>query len=173
MALSDASVSTYEAPIYPEASWIARCGGLFPSRVQWLHKDLQGNNVQKDAQIPPLSTSFVRALNTNVTVGSGMTGQGIVINEQVSLDWVTWAIGKNIWNLLYQSPKVNADSGGLVLIGNKIKEVLGVAVKEGIFSEYTMYDGNVNYQTNNASYKFKAKLTYSILNVNIEGTVNY
>ncbi|WP_247965439.1 DUF3383 family protein, partial [Citrobacter freundii] len=83
-------------------------------------------------------TTLYSVYSTNVTVGSGLTGQGIVINEQVSLDWVKWAISKNVWNLLYQSGKVNATSEGVVLIENKIKEVLDVAVKEGIFSEYQL-----------------------------------
>ena len=73
---------------YPEASWIAKCGGNFPSKVQWLHKYLRGNSVHKLSQIPNLSTTLVTILDNKATSGSGMTGQGIVINEQVSLDWV-------------------------------------------------------------------------------------
>ena len=118
-------VSENTTPNYPEASWIAKCGGNFPSKVQWLYKKLNGNAVQKVTQIPPLSTTLYSVYSTNVTVGSGLTGQGIVINEQVSLDWVKWAISKNVWNLLYQSGKVNATSEGVVLIENKIKEFFG------------------------------------------------
>ena len=164
-------VSENTTPNYPEASWIAKCGGNFPSKVQWLYKKLNGNAVQKVNQIPPLSTTLYSVYSTNVTVGSGLTGQGIVINEQVSLDWVKWAISKNVWNLLYQSGKVNATSEGVVLIENKIKEVLDVAVTEGIFSEYRLLGGTLYRQQNNATFKFKAKLTYSILNADIEGIV--
>lgn len=103
--------------------------------------------------------------------GNGVTGQGVVINEQVSLDWVRYAITKNVWNLLYQSGKVDATSEGVVLIENKIKEVLDVAVTEGIFSEYQLLGNTLDRQQNNATYKFKAKLTYSILNADIEGVV--
>ena len=40
-------VSENTTPNYPEASWIAKCGGNFPSKVQWLYKKLNGNAVQK------------------------------------------------------------------------------------------------------------------------------
>ena len=158
---------------YPEASWISKCGDSFPSRVQWLHKYLRGNSVHKLSQIPNLSTTLVTILDNKATTGSGMTGQGIVINEQVSLDWVTWAISKNIWNTLYTESKINANDSGLTLIENKLKEVLDIAVKENIFSEYKITQRNLQRQTNNASFKFSASLVYSILNVNIEGSVYY
>ena len=158
---------------YPEASWISKCGNSFPSRVQWLHKYLRGNNVHKLSQIPNLSTTLVTILDNKATTGSGMTGQGIVINEQVSLDWVTWAISKNIWNTLYTESKINANDSGLTLIENKLKEVLDIAVKENIFTEYKITQRNLQRQSNNASFKFSASLVYSILNVNIEGSVYY
>ena len=158
---------------YPEASWISKCGDSFPSRVQWLHKYLRGNSVHKLSKIPNLSTTLVTILDNKATTGSGMTGQGIVINEQVSLDWVAWAISKNIWNTLYTESKINANDSGLTLIENKLKEVLDIAVKENIFSEYKITQRNLQRQTNNASFKFSASLIYSILNVNIEGSVYY
>ena len=58
-----------------------------------------------------------------------------------------------------------------MLIENKIKEVLDVAVTEGIFSEYQLLGNTLDRQQNNVAYKFKAKLTYSILNADIEGVV--
>ena len=158
---------------YPEASWIAKCGNSFPSRVQWLHKYLRGNSVHKLSQTPNLSTTFVTILDNKATTGSGMTGQGIVINEQVSLDWVAWAISKNIWNTLYTESKISANDSGLTLIENRLKEVLDIAVKENIFSEYKITQRSLQRQTNNASFKFSASLVYSILNVNIEGSVYY
>lgn len=158
---------------YPEASWISKCGDSFPSRVQWLHKYLRGNSVHKLSQIPNLSTTLVTILDNKATTGSGMTGQGIVINEQVSLDWVAWAISKNIWNTLYTESKINANDSGLALIENKLKEVLDIAVKENILSEYKITQRNLQRQTSNASFKFSASLVYSILNVNIEGSVYY
>ena len=158
---------------YPEASWISKCGNSFPSRVQWLHKYLRGNNVHKLSQIPNFSTTLVSILSNKATTGSGMTGHGIVINEQVSLDWVAWAISKNIWNTLYTESKINANDSGLTLIENKLKEVLDIAVKESIFSEYKITQRSLQRQTSNASFKFSASLVYSILNVNIEGSVYY
>lgn len=156
---------------YPEGGWIALCGHRFPSKIQWLHKFIAGVDDFRITTIPNLSTTSIKILGERSTEGSGVTGQGIVINEQVSLDWVRYAITKNVWNLLYQSGKVDATSEGVVLIENKIKEVLDVAVTEGIFSEYQLLGNTLDRQQNNATYKFKAKLTYSILNADIEGVV--
>ncbi len=168
-------LSSYEAQTlktaYPEGGWIGLCGSRFPSKVQWLHKFIAGVDDFRLTTIPNLSTTSIKILNKRSTEGSGVTGQGVVINEQVSLDWVRYAISKNVWNLLYQSGKVDATSEGVTLIENKIKEVLDVAVKEDIFSEYQLLGNTLDRQQNNATYKFKAKLTYSILNINIEGTV--
>ena len=156
---------------YPEGGWIALCGHRFPSKIQWLHKFIAGVDDFRLTTIPNLSTTSIKILGWRSTEGSGVTGQGVVINEQVSLDWVRYAITKNVWNLLYQSGKVDATSEGVVLIENKIKEVLDVAVTEGIFSEYRLLGNTLDRQQNNATYKFKAKLTYSILNADIEGVV--
>ena len=136
-----------------------------------MHKFIAGVDDFRLTTIPNLSTTSIKILGWRSTEGSGVTGQGVVINEQVSLDWVRYAITKNVWNLLYQSGKVDATSEGVVLIENKIKEVLDVAVIEGIFSEYRLLGNTLDRQQNNATYKFKAKLTYSILNADIEGVV--
>lgn len=156
---------------YPEAGWIGRCGHTFPSKIQWLHKFIASVDTYRLGNIPNLSTTSVNILNSRSTEGSGLTGQGVVINEQVSLDWVRYAISKNIWNLLYQTLKINATPNDGTLIENKIKEVLDVAVTEGIFSEYKITESNVYSRNNNASFKFNAKLTYSILNCDVTGTV--
>lgn len=156
---------------YPEAGWIGRCGHMFPSKIQWLHKFIANVDAYRLGNTPNLSTTSVNILNSRSTEGSGLTGQGVVINEQVSLDWVRYAISKNIWNLLYQTLKINATPNGGTLIENKIKEVLDVAVTEGIFSEYKITESNVYSRNNNASFKFNAKLTYSILNCDVTGTV--
>ena len=168
-------LSSYEAQTlktaYPEGGWIGLCGSRFPSKVQWLHKFIAGVDDFRLTTIPNLSTTSIKILNKRSTEGSGVTGQGIVINEQVSLDWVRYAISKNVWNLLYNSDKVNATSRGVSLVENKIKEVLDIAVREDIFSEYKITQHHLDKRHNNLSFKFKAKLTYSILNANIEGTV--
>lgn len=161
------------APIYPEAAWIAKCGGNFPSKVQWLHKFLNGVNVNYSKDIPTLSTTSIKIFNTVSTEGSGTTGQGVVINEQVSLDWVKWAISKNIWNTLYKNSKISATDSGMIILENKLKEVLDIAVRENIFREYKITQRSLDRLNNNASFKFKASLVYSILNVNIEGNVYY
>ena len=120
--------------------------------------------------IPDLSTTSTKILGDLATAGSGSTGQGVYVNEQVSLDWVRYSISKNVWNLLYTSNKVPRTENGRLLVENKIKEVLDVAVREGIFSRYEIIKTHQPYQ-DNFSFKFKAKLTLSILNADVEGTV--
>ena len=120
--------------------------------------------------IPDLSTTSTKILGNLATAGSGSTGQGVYVNEQVSLDWVRYSISKNVWNLLYTSNKVPRTENGRLLVENKIKEVLDVAVREGIFSRYEIIKTQQPYQ-DNFSFKFKAKLIHSILNADVEGTV--
>lgn len=157
---------------YPEAAWIGACGGLFPSRVQWLWKELVGARVFDLKQIPNLSTTYSIVHNTESTNGSGLTGQEFPIEQQVSLDWVKYAIQKNLWNILYTSRKVSATSNGLLILENGLKEVLDVAVDEGIFSTYQITQRVVDANTAKASFKFTAYLVYSILGVDkVEGVV--
>jgi len=157
---------------YPEAAWIGACGGLFPSRVQWLWKELIGARVFDLKQIPDLSTTYSIVHKTESTNGSGLTGQEFPIEQQVSLDWVKYAIQKNLWNILYTSRKVSATSNGLLILENGLKEVLDVAVDEGIFSTYQITQRVVDANTAKASFKFTAYLVYSILGVDkVEGVV--
>ena len=58
-----------------------------------------------------------------------------------------------------------------MFIEKKIKEVLDLDVTEGKFSENQLLGNTLDRQQNNATYKFKSKLTYSILNADIEGVV--
>jgi hypothetical protein len=156
---------------YPEGAWIARCCTKFPSLVQWLHKFIAKADAFLGTDIPDLSTTSSIVRRTKVTLGSGKTGEGVWINEQVSLDWVKWAIQRNVWKLLYTSEKVNATDEGLTLIENQTREVLDVAVQEGIFSEYKITERKLDRRNNKASLKFSARLMYSILDAEIEGTV--
>lgn len=164
---------------YPEAAWISACGEVFPSHSQWLYKYL--------AKVDVLSTGAVRqgmlelgytttsstVMKNTATVGSGKTAKGILIHEQVSLDWVKWAISKNIWNLLYTKDKLNATNGGKEIIVNAIKDVLNVAVREGIFTEYHISEVDIDSRNNNISVKFTANLEHTILAVGISGSLYY
>lgn len=158
---------------YPEGAWIARCCTSFPSLVQWLYKFIAKADFYIGDQIPDLSTVSTIIRKLKVTNGSGRTGQGIYINEQVALDWVRWAIQRNVWKLLYTADKVNATDEGLTLIENKVKEVLDVAVEYSIFDKYKITERKLDSKNNKASLKFSARLVYSILDTEIEGTVYY
>lgn len=158
---------------YPEGAWIAFCGQNFPSQTQWLYKYLAKVDVVKEKKIPEFSTTSGSVLNNIATVGSGTTNQGIHIHEQVSLDWVKWALSRRVWNSLYTKDKINATSSGLDFIVNDTKQVLDVAVSEGIFSEYNITDAKLSRQDNSVSLKFSGKLVQSIFNAEVSGSLYY
>lgn len=156
---------------YPEAAWIAECANSFPSRVQWLHKVLVKPDVMKYSEIPEKSNTTAIVMNTKVTVGSGTTMQGIAIHEQVSLDWVKWAIGRKVWNLLYNTSKLPANTGGTELIKNEMKNVLDLAVEEGVFSKYIIKDISIAKDKETVKASFSATLMHSILGASISGSL--
>ena len=161
---------------YPEAAWIASCGNYFPSRVNWLHKYLSKVDViKRDAtsKVPPLSTTTAEVMKRRATVGSGTTTYGTPIHEKISLDWVKWALGRRVWNTLYTKDKVDATQGGLELISNEVKAVLEVAVTENIFTDYRITSTSLNRNTNTISVKFEASLSYTILEVELSGSLYY
>lgn len=158
--------------VYPEAAWIAACGNSFPSRVQWLYKYLAKVNVNKE-DAPELSTTSKLVYRSKSTIGSGLTCQGIFIHEQVGLDWVTWALSKNVWNVLYNKEKVDASEGGLELIKNNVKQVLDIAVEESLFSNYIISGTKLGNKKSSASITFKAELMQTILNSEVEGSLYY
>lgn len=156
---------------YPEGAWIARCCTFFPSTIQWLYKYIAKVQTHKLKDIPDLSTTSVIIQGLKVTQGSGLVGNGLRIHEQVSLDWLIWAIQKNVWNLLYESEKVSATENGMLKIENALKQVLDVAVREGIFSRYQINGKQLNRKQNKASLQFSATLLHTITDVEIQGTV--
>lgn len=156
---------------YPEAAWIAECANSFPSRVQWLHKVLVKPDVMKYSEIPEKSNTTAIVMNTKVTVGSGTTMQGIAIHEQVSLDWVKWAIGRKVWNLLYNTSKLPATTGGTELIKNEMKNVLDLAIEEGVFSKYIIKDISIAKDKETVKASFSATLMHSILGASISGSL--
>ena len=160
-------------PAYPEAVWIAECGSQFPSSVQWLYKYLSKVEVYNKLDIHPLSNTSAMVYKNKATVGSGTTTQGIIIHEQVSLDWVQWALSRKVWSTLYNNEKINATQGGLALIVNDAKQVLDVAIEEGIFSEYRITDTKIDARSNKVSLYFTATLVQSILNVEVNGSLHY
>lgn len=156
---------------YPEGSWIARCCTFFPSTIQWLYKYIAKVQSHKIKDIPELSTTSVIIQGLKATQGSGLVGNGLRIHEQVSLDWLIWAIQKNVWNLLYENEKVSATDNGMLKIENALKQVLDVAVREGIFSRYQINGRQLNRKQNKASLQFSATLLHTITDVEIQGTV--
>ena len=161
---------------YPEGAWIGSCGDSFPSRVNWLHKYLSKVDVRKrdaTSKVPPLSTTTAEVMKRRATVGSGLTTQGIIIHEQVSLDWIKWALGRKVWKTLYNNERINATSGGLDLVVNDVKEVLNLAIEEGMLSEYRITEVLFDRHSNNLSLKFSCKLMETILFVDISGSLYY
>ena len=158
---------------YPEAAWIALCGNKFPSSVQWLYKYLAKTDIVFDKDIPPLSNTSSIVINDKAVVGSGKTNQNLPIYEQVSIDWVKWAISQRVWKTLYTQNKINATQGGIDLIVNEIKYILDIAVEQGIFTQYKIGETKLDRNTNNLQVKFTANLTHTILEVEVNGSLKY
>ncbi|MBQ0112874.1 MAG: hypothetical protein KBT03_07080 [Bacteroidales bacterium] len=160
------------SPKYPEGSWIGRCGGIFPSRTQWLFKTLVDVEYFDLKEIPFFSNTSVIIKGNKVTVGTGTTGQGYPIDQQISLDWLKWAIERNCWNLLKTEEKVNATNNGLLRFEQRLKEVLDEAVYQTLFSNYQITEKKLDRKNNKVSFKFTANLLHSILGVNkVEGYI--
>ena len=158
---------------YPEAAWIALCGNKFPSSVQWLYKYLAKTDIVFDKDIPALSNTSSIVINDKAVVGSGKTNQNLPIYEQVSVDWVKWAISQRVWKTLYTQNKINATEGGIDLIVNEIKYILDIAVEQGIFTQYKIGETKLDRSTNNLQVKFTANLTHTILEVEVNGSLKY
>lgn len=158
---------------YPESAWIGLCGNKFPSSVHWLYKYLAKVDVNQAKNIPDSMTTTSTVLNNTATVGSGSTASGIPIHEKVSIDWVKWALSRKLWNTLYTQDKINAAQGGLDIITNDIKIVLDTAVTESIFTEYRIVSASLDRNTNTVSVKFEASLSYTILEVELSGSLYY
>lgn len=158
---------------YPEAAWISLCGNKFPSSVQWLYKYLAKVDTNEVKVIPDLTSTTSTVISNKATVGSGCTSYGTPIHEKVSIDWVKWALSRRVWNTLYTKEKVNATQGGLELITNEVKVVLDTALIENIFTDYRITDTSLNRNTNTVSVKFEASLSYTILEVELSGSLYY
>lgn len=158
---------------YPEAAWIALCGNKFPSSVQWLYKYLAKTDIVFDKDIPALSNTSSIVINDKAVVGSGKTNQNLPIYEQVSIDWVKWAISQRVWKTLYTQNKINATQGGIDLVVNEIKYILDIAVEQGIFTQYKIGETKLDRNTNNLQVKFTANLTHTILEVEVNGSLKY
>lgn len=158
---------------YPEAAWISLCGNKFPSSIQWLYKYLAKVDTNEVKVIPDLSSTTSTVISNKATVGSGCTTYGTPIHEKISIDWVKWALSRRVWNTLYTKEKVNATKGGLELITNEVKVVLDTAISESIFTDYGIVDTALNRNTNTVSVKFTASLSYTILEVELSGSLYY
>ena len=158
---------------YPEGAWIGLCGNKFPSSVQWLYKYLAKADTNEIKVIPDLTSTTSTVINNKSAVGSGTTTYGTPIHEKVSIDWVKWALSRRVWNTLYTKEKVNATKGGLELITNEVKVVLDTAISESIFTDYRIVDTTLNRNTNTVSVKFTASLSYTILEVELSGSLYY
>lgn len=162
---------------YPEAAWIAACGGVFPSHTQWLYKYLsKTDTVPKDTvKLITVDNNYTtvstEVLGAKATLGSGRTTTGEKIHEKVSLDWVKWAISKKVWNLLYTKNKVDATEAGATLIANEVKQVLEVAIQEGMFLNYRINSVVVDSRSNNLEIKFSATLEHTIISAEFVGSL--
>lgn len=158
---------------YPEAAWISYCANVFPSQMQWLGKTLTGVDSIGTPEIPS-SASFMNSVDgiDFYTWGSGKTCDGEWIDHKVNDDWIKWAIRKNVWKLLKDSPKISATQNGVDQIEMKIKEVLEFNLRQNGIISYKVYNPQLNRQQRKASFEFSYEREHAIVGVvTVNGTL--
>ena len=151
---------------YPEAAWISYCANVFPSQMQWLGKSLSGVDPIGTPTIPS-SASFMNSVDglDFYTWGSGKTCDGEWIDHKVNDDWIKWAIRRNVWKLLKDSPKISATKNGADQIEMKIKEVLEFNLRQNGIISYKVYNPQLNRKQRKASFEFSYEREHAIVGV--------
>jgi len=158
---------------YPEAAWISYCANVFPSQMQWLGKSLNGVD-PIDTPTIPSSASFMNSIDgiDFYTWGSGKTCDGEWIDHKVNDDWIKWAIRRNVWKLLKDSPKISATRNGDDQIEMKIKEVLEFNLRQNGIISYKVYNPQLNRQQRKVSFDFSYEREHAIVGVvTVNGTL--
>lgn len=158
---------------YPEAAWISYCANVFPSQMQWLGKSLNDSDPTTYPRINPLQ-SFMNSVDgiDFYTWGSGKTCDGEWIDHKVNDDWIKWAIRRNAWKLLKDSPKISATKNGIDQIEMKIKEVLEFNLRQNGIISYKVYNPQLNRQQRKASFEFSYEREHAIVGVvTVNGTL--
>lgn len=158
---------------YPEAAWISYCANVFPSQMQWLGKSLNGVDPIGTPTIPS-SASFMNSIDgiDFYTWGSGKTCDGEWIDHKVNDDWIKWAIRRNVWKLLKDSPKISATQNGVDQIEMKIKEVLEFNLRQNGIISYKVYNPQLNRQQRKVSFDFSYEREHAIVGVvTVNGTL--
>lgn len=158
---------------YPEAAWISYCANVFPSQMQWLGKSLNGVDPIGTPTIPS-SASFMNSVDgiDFYTWGSGKTCDGEWIDHKVNDDWIKWAIRRNVWKLLKDSPKISATRNGVDQIEVKIKEVLEFNLRQNGIISYKVYNPQLNRQQRKVSFDFSYEREHAIVGVvTVNGTL--
>lgn len=158
---------------YPEAAWISYCANVFPSQMQWLGKTLTGVDPVGTPVIPS-SASFMNSVDDIdfYTWGSGKTCDGEWIDHKVNDDWIKWAIRRNVWKLLKDSPKISATRDGVDQIEMKIKEVLEFNLRQNGIISYKVYNPQLNRQQRKVSFDFSYEREHAIVGVvTVNGTL--
>ena len=174
---------------YPEAAWISRCANVFPSQMQWLEKELIGLTSEEESDTSQLDTpyddtdlfpEFTTPANYYSTVyeeevswGSGCTCDGEWIDNKVFDDWLMWAIQRNIWKLIKNSPKISATANGMEQIELKIKEVLQFGLKQQGIQSYKITNRQLSRVLRTSSFEFEYTRVHAIIGViSVKGVVN-
>lgn len=158
---------------YPEAAWISYCANVFPSQMQWLGKSLNGVDPTTHPYMSP-TASFMNSVDgiDFYTWGSGKTCDGEWIDHKVNDDWIKWAIRRNVWKLLKDSPKISATRNGLDQIEMKIKEVLEFNLRQNGIISYRVYNPQLNRQDRKSSFEFSYEREHAIVGVvTVNGTL--
>lgn len=137
-------------------------------------REIDNENSSVDDRIVPRLSSYM--LNVDdldfYTWGSGKTCDGEWIDHKVNDDWIKWAIRRNVWKLLKDSPKISATKNGVDQIEVKIKEVLEFNLRQNGIISYKVYNPQLNRQQRKASFEFSYEREHAIVGVvTVNGTV--
>ena len=136
--------------------------------------EIDYENSSIDYSILPKMSSYM--LNSDdldfYTWGSGKTCDGEWIDHKVNDDWIKWAIRRNVWKLLKESPKVSATRNGVDQIEMKIKEVLDFNLRQNGIISYKVYNPQLNRQQRKVSLDFSYEREHAIVGVvTVNGTL--
>lgn len=173
----------------PDAAWAGACLPTDPGSITWAFKTLSGisPSVLSTSEIANIDSKavnrYVTKAGTNATyfgyVSDAVTYKYIDIVR--GLDFVKARLQEKIFGQLKAAPKIPYTNAGIAIIETAVREVMSLAVSQGVFSSDTPPVVSVpdvsEVQTNDKAnriltdVKFNAVLAGAIHKVEIRGTV--
>jgi hypothetical protein len=169
---------------YPDVAWFSECLPFEPGSQTWAFKSPTG--ITADS-LTPGQESAIWAKNGNTyttTAGVSLTRKGFCVSGEridvmVGVDWIKARLQERVFGLLVNNRKIPMDDNGILLVYNKVAEVLKEAEARGILVAGETTITAPRYKDLTAEQKlagelpisFTGKLSMAVLHVTITGTV--